>query len=164
MIQSINRTVCNALASVNSSYSGRLFACPKCGNTGNPYDGFCRECGYLLPKEQMMKRADELLTRDLRLKTPHPIIGLAYLPGVGRIDLEIGHKGVGSAMERGSGLSKLLQKHEKLLKYLPATLVLGKPCDSKEEGKIARYKDNLRTIIGKRPYGGTVVTIRKIKK
>ena len=56
---------------------GPLFKCKACGATGDPYDGFCRTCGYLLSKDEMLKRADALIERDIQSRTPYPIRGLA---------------------------------------------------------------------------------------
>ena len=163
MIHSSNPVVQNALIAANTT-GGPLFKCKRCGATGNPYDGFCRKCGYILTRDEMLYRAKELIERNLRQRTPHPIVGLAYLKGIGRIDLEIGHKGIGPGQDFGSGLSKILQKHEKDLPKLGMTLVLGKTFDPKEEGKIAKELGGYVAVIGKRDYGGTVITHFKRKK
>jgi len=160
-----NPVVAAALRRVASNTSGGpLFKCRRCGATGDPYDGFCRSCGHLLPKDEMLKRADELIERNLRSGTPRPIKGLAYVMGYGRIDLEIGHKGIGPGRDGGSGLSKILQKHARDLPKLGMTLVLGRPFDPREEGKTAFEKDGYIAILGDRGFGGTVVSHYRKKK
>ena len=152
-VESRNPVVSNAVRRTLNTSGGPLFKCRACGATGDPYDGFCRRCGYLLPRDEMLKRADELIARDLRGTTPHPIRGLAYIRGIGRIDLEVGKKGTGSGLDGGFGLSKLLQKHKKDLPHLALTIVLGRPCDAREEGKIAIVKGDMTSIVGKRGEG-----------
>ena len=160
-MRSSNPTVANAL--IANTTGGALFKCPRCHATGCPYDGFCRDCGYLLPMDKMLWRANELIERELRKTMSGPIKGLAYLKGIGRIDLEIGHKGIGPGQDYGSGLSKILQKHLKDVPHLGATIVLGKTYNPKEEGKIGRDKDGYEAILGKRDYGATLITHFKRK-
>ena len=81
----------------------------------------------------MLWRANELIERTIRQRTPHGIKGLAYIKGVGRIDLEVGKRGVGTGQDHGFGLIKLLQKHREELPNLGMTLVLGKTYNPKEE-------------------------------
>ena len=161
MIRSSNPVVQNALIAANTT-GGPLFKCKRCGATGNPYDGFCRKCGYILTRDEMLYRAKELIERNLRQRTPHPIVGLAYLKGIGRIDLEIGHKGIGPGQDFGSGLSKILQKHEKDLPKLGMTLVLGKTAGV-EDDEIIRTRGDYKLVIGKRDRGGTIVTHYRTK-
>lgn len=158
-MESNNPIVRNAMASTaTNTTGGALFKCSRCGATGNPYDGFCRTCGHLLSKDEMLWRANELIERELRRTTPHGIKGLAYVRGVGRIDLEIGRKGVGPGMDYGSGLAKLLQKHPKEISRLGATLVLGKTCSHEEEAKLVRVKGDYYAVLGKRQKGASVIT------
>lgn len=160
-----NPVVANALNAVAKNTSGgSLFKCPKCSATGTPYDGFCRSCGYILPQDKMLKRADELITREIRKSTPSPIRGLAYIKGVGRIDLEIGKKGAFPGYDNGSGLSKIMVKHASELNDMAATLVLGKTCSTDDESKLARVRGDRFGILGKRPYGGHVITHYKDAK
>lgn len=143
----------NALAATNAA----LFKCPRCGATGDPYDGFCRRCGHLLHRDKMLKRADELIGRELRRRTPRGIKGLAYIRGGGRIDLEVGKRGIGSGMDYGSGLAKLLQKHPEDIKRLGMTLILGKTCAA-EEDRLARVCGDHVAALGRRPKGASVIT------
>lgn len=159
-IGSANQTVRNALAAMNAA----LFKCVRCGSTGDPYDGFCRRCGHILPKDEMLKRADELISRELRRTTPRGIKGLAYIRGVGRIDLEVGKRGVGPGMDYGSGIAKLLQKHPEVVKRLGMTLVLGKSCSHDDESKIVRVHGSYYAILGKRKGGASVITHYKDAK
>ncbi len=154
-----NPVVANAVRWVAANTSGGpLFKCRRCGATGDPYDGFCRKCGDLLPKGEMLKRADELIERNLRRTTPRPIRGLAYIRGIGRIDLEIGKKGTGQSLDGGYGLSKLLQKHRKDIPTLAMTLVLGKPYDAREENKIVIVRGDRLTALAKRRKSSTILT------
>lgn len=153
-IGSANQTVRNALTAMNAA----LFKCVRCGSTGDPYDGFCRRCGHILPKDEMLKRADELISRELRRTTPRGIKGLAYIRGVGRIDLEVGKRGIGPGMDYGSGIAKLLQKHPGDIKKLGMTLVLGKTCAAAEEDRLARVYGDHVAALGRRPKGASVIT------
>lgn len=143
---------------------GPLFKCKACGATGDPYDGFCRTCGYLLSKDEMLKRADALIERDIQSRTPYPIRGLAYIRGVGRIDLEVGKKGSPPGYDYGTGLSKLLKKHREEIKNLALTLVLGKTAKSDEEDRLIRVHGDRFAAIGKRPFGGSIITHYKDAK
>ena len=143
---------------------GPLFKCKACGATGDPYDGFCRTCGYLLSKDEMLKRADALIERDIQSRTPYPIRGLAYIRGVGRIDLEVGKKGSPLGYDYGTGLSKLLKKHKEEIKNLALTLVLGKTAKSDEEDRLIRVHGDRFAAIGKRPFGGSIITHYKDAK
>ena len=147
-------TVRNALAVMNAA----LFKCVRCGATGDPYDGFCRKCGHILPKDEMLKRADELVRRELRRATPRGIKGLAYIRGVGRIDIEVGKRGVGPGMDYGSGLVKLLQKHPEDIKRLGMTLILGKTRVAAEEDRLLRIHGDYLAALGRRPKGASVIT------
>lgn len=158
MVKSRNTVVQKAIDVAKNTTGGALFKCSACGATGDPYDGFCQKCGYLLPKDKMLWRANELLMRTLRQKTPRGIKGLAYIKGVGRIDLEVGKRGTGPGMDNGSGLVKLLQKHKKEVKDLGITLVLGKTYSHEEEDKLVRVKGGSFSVLGKRPKGGSVIT------
>lgn len=161
--RSANPVVERAMVAANTM-GGALFRCPRCMATGNPYDGFCRKCGFLLPKDRMLWRANELLERELRRTTPRGIRGLAYVRGVGRIDLEVGKRGSGPGMDFGSGLAKLLQKHPEGVKKLGVTLVLGKSCRHEDENKIVRVGGSYYAVLGKRPKGASVITHYKDAK
>ncbi len=163
-VESRNSVVANAVRRTLNTSGGPLFKCRACGATGDPYDGFCRKCGYLLPRDEMLKRADELIVRTLRGRTPHPIKGLAYIRGIGRIDLEVGKKGVPPGYDHGTGLSKLLKKHCDELPNLAMTLVLGKTADIAAEDRLMLVHGDRFATIGKRPYGGTVVSHYKDAK
>ena len=156
-METTNEIVRNALAAMNTT-GGALFKCPKCGATGDPYDGFCRTCGYMLPKDRMLWRANELIERELSKTTPHDIKGLAYVKGVGRIDLEVGKRGVGPGMDYGSGLIKLLQKHKDDLPKLGMTLVLGKTYNPAEEDRLVRVHGDHLAALAKRKGGASVLT------
>ena len=160
---SANSIVANAVAAYNTT-GGALFKCKRCGATGNPYDGFCRTCGYLLPKDEMSWRADELIARELRKTTPRGIKGLAYIRGIGRIDLEIGKRGIGAGRDYGFGLSKLIQKHAEELPYLGMTLVLGRTYNPKEEEKLVRVRGDYIAALGKRDKGASLITHYKEAK
>ena len=159
-----NAVVANALQRAMNTSSGPFFKCRACGATGAPYDGFCRICGYILPKDAMLKRADALIGRVVSSKTPYPIKGLAYIRGIGRIDLEVGKRGSAPGYDYGSGLSKLLRKHKDELKNLALTLVLGKTAKSDEEDRLIRVKGDRFAAIGKRPFGGSIITHYKDAK
>lgn len=159
MLTSRNPIVQRALnAAVTNTTGGPLFKCVRCGATGNPYDGFCRSCGYLLPKDEMLWRANELIERELRKATPHDIIGLAYIQGVGRVDLEVGKRGVGPGKDYGSGLVKLLQKHKDDIQRLGMTLILGKTYNPREEDRLVRVRGDYISALAKRPNGTSVIT------
>ena len=156
---SSNPVVRNAIeATAANTTGGPLFKCPRCSATGNPYDGFCRTCGHMLSKDEMLWRANELIERELRKSTPHGIRGLAYVRGVGRIDLEVGKRGVGPGMDYGSGIVKLLQKHKEDLPKLGMTLVLGKTCNPREEDRFVRVHGDHLAALAKKKGGASVLT------
>ena len=157
-VKSTNAVVQRAIDVIENTTGGVLFKCSACGATGDPYDGFCRKCGYLLPKDKMLWRANELMERELRNKNPHGIKGLAYIKGVGRIDLEVGKKGVGPGRDNGYGLVKLLQKHKEELPHLGMTLVLGKTYNPKEEDRIIRVLGDRIAAIAKKGSRGSILT------
>ncbi len=136
------------------------YHCPKCGKFSD-FNGHCDKCGYTLDAGETEKRAERLLKKSLAGTMFEPIKGIAYRKGIGQIDLDIGKKGEGSGMMHGNGISKIDQKHRKMISALPRVLAQGKIFRVRPGNDPTKpFDDAQRAIV----YGNTSVFLSEKKK
>ena len=123
------------------------YHCPKCGKFSG-FNGHCDKCGYTLDAGESMKRAERLLKKAQDGTMLKPVDGLVYRSEIGQIDLEVGKRGEGRAMEHGTGLAKLEQKHPQDIPALPGTLAKGEIMPTTRGARAGGpYDPNRRAIV-----------------
>lgn len=135
MTESSNRIVQNAMAATNTTKS--IFECPKCGKMEG-FHGKCPKCGYQLMGEDAVGYIARKMAKHGVSKVNRQIKQLFDIPGIGRVDLDIGTRipspdGKG----HGHGMAKMKKFHAKDYPMLARVLVYGKAYAENVPGEAA---------------------------
>ena len=120
--------------------------CPGCGKFMSPA-GNCEHCGFVEDDDRMIDRGKKALERAIT-GNPTDVPDAMYRKGVGSIDFVQGWEGKGKAMEHGSGLLKIQQKHKTEMAQIPETIAKGTVTPLTVKGKNVIDKDGVAIING----------------
>lgn len=123
MVKSRNAVVQRAVAA-NTTKS--IFECPKCDKREG-FHGKCPKCGYQLRGEDAVKYIARKMSKYGVSKVNRQIKHLFDIPGIGRVDLDVGTRVPSlSGQGHGHGMSKMKKFHANDYPMLARVLVYGK--------------------------------------
>ena len=143
----IAETMAKEFGTVELANQGHPYTkCPGCGKFMSPA-GNCEHCGFVEDNDRMIARGKKAVSASTS-GNPKSVKDAMYKKGLGTIDFELGWEGKGKGMDGGSGMLKLMQKHNDDIPHLPETIVKGKI--------VAAEKTIKNETTGKREKTGTI--------